>query len=343
MYFKGAWDATHIIHHSSADDGFRYSTWNYHRFFLQGAERIRFQTDGVYCYGGWFRTDGDRGLYNQSRAQGVQFTSEGVRTYPNGIRFDAYLFDHLGAWPNVPLFTRSDGGGSGAKITYRAAGQNAAPMWKSWGQAFEARSWDDGGWCPIRGIIENYSSARAKDQIRTASERLPKAQRKQKVRRLRTVHYNRKGGEGCANCLGTGLATKNERIKSWLEMKKNHDKDDRPDKGHRPKKALPAEVRAVTEPVEGEPCPDCNGEGLAWLRPENRKNEEAGWFGFLSEEVEAEFPEAVFYRQDEDGVVRPSGLDHAALIALLWEEVKDFDERLDAIEAIPAVALGKKK
>lgn len=344
IYFKGPWDATHIIHHSSADDGLRYSTWNYHRFWCTGAERFRIQSgDGAYLYSGWYRTHGDSGLYNQTRAQGIQFTPDGVRTYPNGMRFDAYLFDHLGAWTAVPIWTRSDGGGSGARITHRAAGQNAAPMWKAWGQAFEARSWDDGAFIPIRGVIENYCRAESKTSIRAAAERLPKAQRKQKVKRLRTVHYSReKRGQGCANCLGTGLATKNERIKSWLEMKENHRKDSRPDREQHGKGKLPPEVEAVTEPVEGEACPDCGGQGMTWERPENARAEEAGWFGFIAEEIVEQFPEAMFYRQDEDGEVRVSGADHMALIAILWEEVKDLEERLDGVEKTPAVALGKK-
>lgn len=36
LYLKGAWDATHIIYHNTADDGFRYQTWNKHQFYIAG-------------------------------------------------------------------------------------------------------------------------------------------------------------------------------------------------------------------------------------------------------------------------------------------------------------------
>lgn len=291
---------------------------------------------GVWIGVGWYRTnEGDNGVYNHPRGQGLQFTSEGLRSYPNGQRLDAYLFDHLGAWTAVPIWTRSDGGGSGARITHRAAGQNAAPMWKAWGQAFEARSWDDGGFIPIRGVIENYCREASKESIVDAKQRLSKETRKQKQKALRTVHYKRKErGVGCANCLGTGEAVKNERIKSWVEMKKQHEKDNRPDKHVRVNKPkLPKEIADVVEAQEGEPCPDCNGKGMTWERPESIKSEEAGWFGFIAEEIEQQFPEAMFYRHDEDGVVRVSGADHMSLIAILWEDNKDQQEEIDALSA----------
>jgi len=372
LYFKGPWDGTHLIHHWGAMDGFVYRTWAEHRFECTGARRATINDSGIYCHSGWFRNDTgtDQGIYNHYRGQGIQFTADGVRTYPNGVRLDAYLFDHLGHWPTVPLFVRSDGGGSGARVTFRAAGQNAAPMWKAWGQAFEARSWDDVSMIPIRGVIENFCRESSKEAIRSLEERLPRTQRKQKLKALRSVHYQKKErGQGCANCLGTGQATKNERIKSALDMKRAHERGEPPEgreafdpdrktpRAAPPARALPREIADVVEPVEGEPCPDCGGLGVAWERPENRKAEEPGWLGFVAEEIEQAFPEAMFYRQDEDGEVRVSGVDHMALIAILWEEVKalggfedeqrgkadDLARRVDAIERLPVVALNKPK
>lgn len=68
-----AWnDTSHYIAHNSSDDGHRYSSWNYHRFWATGAERFRIQSgDGAYLYAGWFRPHGGYGLYFQDRGTGI--------------------------------------------------------------------------------------------------------------------------------------------------------------------------------------------------------------------------------------------------------------------------------
>ena len=51
----------------------------------------------------------------------------------------------------------------------------------------------------------------------------------------------------------------------------------------------------------------------------------------------------MFYREDEDGVVRPSGLDSLAMIAILWEEVKDLEDRLAGVEHLPVIVMNQPK
>ena len=330
IWLKAYNDDTHRIKHSAGDDGFEYSSWNYHRYWLRGAEVARLQFhDGWYIYqGGWCRTHGDSGHYNNDRGVGVSFENSKINNYPDGAVFEAYRFDQIGNWDINPLWTSSSGGGSGARITFRAAGQNAAPMLKSWFAAIELRNWADSGFDTFRAILENHCRANSKSNIREAKARLTKEDRKRKMKNLRTVHFNRVGlGQGCSSCFGTGLAVNNQRIKDELGKKNKT----------RPREHKDVDVYPQFENLRpakpGEPCPDCNGKGKDFQFEDMKKSDEAGWFGFVAEEIEPEFPEAMFYRKDEDGVVRPSGVDHMALIAILWEDNKDQQDEIDALTA----------
>jgi hypothetical protein len=275
--------------------------------------------DGLIVNNGWLRTKGERGVFNNDQGRGIYFQGGHVKPYPDGVTLTCTKHDHLGNWDVNPLWVESRGGGSGARISFRAAGQNSAPQIKSWGEAFEFRGWNDAYMIVTRSVVENYSRASGKSGIMAARERLPKAQRREKVKRLRTVHFNRNQG-GCPTCVGTGLISESRRLSDADRI-----------------------AAALLGGRSEAPCPDCDGRGMEWVRPENVKNEEKGWFGFTAEEVEAEFPEAVFYRQDEDGVVRPSGLDALALIAILWEDNRDHQEEIDALEARLGVLEAKTK
>lgn len=229
-----------------------------------------------------------------------------------GMRIDhsntmeMHRFDQVGAWNTMAFHGKASGGGSPCGIAFWEAGRGCAPFWKSWFEALEARNNPNTDFCTIRGFVDNRSSIRSKANVKNMDRKLARGPRKEKVKKVRTVHFNRTPTYGgCANCVATGLARNNERL--------IRDPD-------------------ATVPKGNEPCPDCGGKGKELRRPHEEKNEQEGWFGFVAEEIETEFPEAVHYREDEDGVVRPSGLDTLALTAILWEEIKDLEDRLAAVE-----------
>jgi len=222
---------------------------------------------------------------------------------------------------------KSEGGQSPCGIAFWEAGRGSAPMLKSWFEAIEARNNPNTAFTVFRGVLENHSSIVGKREVRNAVEKVPKARRKEKVKKLRTVHFKRDGERGayggCANCLGTGLEKNN--------------------KAKYPDNDTGVAVGFLLGGAPQGPCSVCGGEGKNWRRPWEKKNEENGWFGFIAEEIEQEFPEAVFYREDEDGVVRPSGLDSLAMIAILWEEVKDLEDRLAGVEHLPVIVMNQPK
>lgn len=263
----------------------------------------RVWNDDWHVWGWWSGNDGLRiteygGLYFR-----VRDTDPALEILAIGVT-RARRFDQIGAYDTSALMTKSEGGGSGTKVGFWSAGQNAAHILKCWGSTIEVRSWDDGGWGTLNGVLGNQSSIKGKKNVVTATTKLSKADRKAKVKRTRAVHYNRKDPEKgwCANCVGTG------RFKKRLE----------PD----------APETEVT-------CPYCNGDPMSLPAPAYHvKQEESGWFGFISEELVQEFPEAVFWRQPEDGgAPEPSSVDTLALIAVLWDEVKDLEDRLVTLES----------
>lgn len=320
LFFRAWNDTWHRQYWDSGFDGLRIQEYQGIRVSNVDGEPLWANGAGIYANLGWFRTRGDRGLYNEDQGRGLYFTGGHVVPYPDGTTFRVTKHDHIGNWDVTPLWVESRGGGSGARISFRAAGQNAAPQIKSWGEAIEFRSWNDSYMIVTRSVVENYCQLAGKENLRQVADRVPKARRKQILKDVKPKHFNRRHG-GCPACVGTGHKGQNRRL---------YDERARA-------------VGALLAGVDDGPCPDCNGEGIAWERPEARKNEEAGWVGFVAEELEPIVPEAVFYRQDEDGEIRPSGLDHMALIALLWEEVNDLEARLESVEKVPAVALGKVK
>lgn len=274
--------------------------------------------DDWHTFQWWSGNDGLRitefgGLYFRVRDQdpALEILATGVSRFRR--------FDQIGAYDTAAIMTKSEGGGTGAKVGFWSAGQNAAQILKCWGSTIEVRSWDDGGWGTLNGVLGNMSSEKIKRNVREATELLPRAKRRANLRKLRTVHYNRKPPERgwCANCLGTGKwsgradRTEDERKAAGLARGFGYAFDDT--------------------------CPDCGGDPWS-VEPEAvKKSEEAGWLGFIAEEVAEEFPEAVFWRTPEDGgPPEPMALDTLALLSILWEEVRELGGFED--EARPKVA-----
>lgn len=85
-------------------------------------------------------------------------------------------------------------------------------------------------------------------------------------------------------------------------------------------------------------CPVCHGDPN-WAPPHWLKGQESGWFSLQVEEVAEHFPELVgwkTYPDDPEPVAE--AVDLMGLIAVLWEEARDFDARLDALEKKKGVA-----
>lgn len=240
-------------------------------------------------------------IYNSTRL----YIGPTISEWSEGI-VSVFKAEQQGNWDASVMRIVASGGSTSARIAFWSQGQGSAPIWKDWGTAFEGRSWDDAGWAVIRGDTEDYSSLKAKKNIQDATARLPKAERKEKIKRLRTAHFNRRRG-GCANCMGTGLRKHNRVI---------HPDQDK-----------------VKDSTDTTPCPTCDGAGMEYMLPDQVMSEQDGWFGFISEEVVQEFPEAVYYRLTDDGTgAEVSGLSVQALVAVLWEEVKDLEDRLVTLE-----------
>jgi len=287
---------------------------------------------GMMIHNNWIRMKGSYGYYFDDRACGLCSNQTNVITTDFGggewTMLEIRRHDQTGGWDTFAIRSRSTGGGSPCGFAGWETGRNAAHIIKTWFSAWEARTWDNGGWGIFRGELEDYSSEKSKNNIQLAREKLSKVERKQKIKRIETKHFNRKRG-GCANCMGTGLAKENRRLQAEHAAKKGDDK-------RRSKKKWTEEDDAdLILPVEPtEKCPDCDGKGLAFMHAHDVKTEEAGWFGFISEELEKEFPEAVYYRPSEEDQtqIEVSGISVQALVAVLWEEVKDLEDRLAAVE-----------
>lgn len=132
IYFKGAWDSVHVIHHDTGDDGFRYKTWNYHRFYVGGGtERFRVAAQ------------------NESYAR-LAANSVGGNQW-NHMQFIAVATS-----------------GNNAGLGFSANGQACKICLNSdHGTKLVALNWDDGGYIPYKAsAFEVASSKRYKRNIR---------------------------------------------------------------------------------------------------------------------------------------------------------------------------------
>ena len=221
-----------------------------------------------------------------------------------------HKFDQIGAYDQSAVLTHSSGGGTGAKYGYWSMGQNAAHIHKCWGSSIEVRNWDDGNWGYSVGDFNDVSTLRAKvpESIERMKDKLPKVQRREKHKKIQGIKYKRPLEDACVNCLSTGL-------------KANRQDQTEKQRGE--------QVAASLFGATLEKCPDCQGSGKKTPDPGAQKNFDTGLFGFAAEELAVEFPEVVFF--DREGL--PVAVKPNALIALLWEDNKDQQEEIDALEA----------
>ena len=242
----------------------------------------------------WSGNDGWRiteygGLYFRVRDQdpALEILATGVSRFRR--------FDQIGAYDVSAIMTKSEGGGTGAKVGFWSAGQNAAQILKCWGSTIEGRTWDDGGWGIINADLNDMSTESGKSKIRKLAK-AEKAKHKDKMKRLEPIHYVRKTDEDdrCVNCLATG------------KKRKPHGDE-----------------------FLDEICPDCAGTKKKKLDKSQKKNAETGFFSFSAEEMAVEFPEAVHFDLDE----APVAIKPVSLIAILWEDNKNQQDQIDALEA----------
>lgn len=169
IYFKGAWDGTHVIHHSTADDGFRYSSWNYHRFYMGGGEQVRFQVNyGIILYSVWYRVSGDTGYYFENYNTGwwCNNSVDLLTTYDHGImrvRRDTHQSGG-GSWGTCGV--RSEGtAASGDKgLAFHRDGHYASSIYLG-GDAIVRHNGSDGAWNRNDGNWFNPSSRKIKRDI----------------------------------------------------------------------------------------------------------------------------------------------------------------------------------
>lgn len=327
IYLKGAWDAQHIIHHWGSMDGIIYNTWTEHRFKTSGGDAVRIMDAGLYMTQGWVRTYNERGMYNESSNSGISFEDHGMghgRLVSSWSQRPIQLYRNAnGNWQQAAFNVKSTVGG--AKISLWSTDQGSAPIIKQWNETFEARNNPDTGWAWWTGFINNTSTIKAKSNVRNSSERITKSQRKQRIKNQRTVHYNRRQNDKwCANCSNTGKRQPGQRLEGEPGYEGKHD-------------ATTADhLQLLFKGGDLGDCPTCNGDPASITPPSIIKNEEAGWLGFIAEELEQTFPECVVYRDEGPGTdAYPIGVDSLALIALLWEEVKDLEDRLVLMEKVP--------
>lgn len=224
---------------------------------------------------------------------------------------DAIRYNQQGDWTHSAFRVISNINES--RIAFWAQGQSAAPIFKNWFGDFECRGFDDLGYTVIRALAFNPSRVAYKDNVRAAVEYLPRAQRKQRMKAMRTVHYKWKEPKThCANCLGSGK------------------KVDAPATSERERTALI--VGTMFGRLADDPCPTCLGDP-AFAPAHWKKGQESGWFGFLVEEVAEQFPEVVGWKQSAAGEEPiAEAIDTLGLVAILWEEVRDLEARLAVVE-----------
>lgn len=291
-----------------------HTTHTNHAYFCHANRRATTEGYGfLHRYDGycWVSSTGDITFNVASGANSVTMNSDSTTQH--------YRFDQIGGWDTGACRTKSSGGGTGAKYSYWSAGQNAAHIHKCWGSSIEVRTWDDVGWGYSVGDFNDVCTMRAKipESVERLELKLTKADRKTKIKKIKPVKYKRPLEDACVNCLATGLKVRNLN--------------------------LPVEERApiiAAGLLSGNvdvPCPDCNGTGRKVPDKSAQKNYDTGYIGFIAEEIAEEFPEAIWFDMEE----KPTAMKAAALIALLWEEVKDLEERLDSVERLPVVALNK--
>lgn len=221
----------------------------------------------------------------------------------SSLRTQLYKFDQIGDWTTAALLITGGGGGTGCKISFWSQGN--APIFKQWLGDFECRNLADTGYTIIRASAFNPSRSAFKQGVQAATKRLPKAERKARIKNVRSVHYQWKEPTyHCADCVGTGRKAANAN--------------------------LTGEERAA---AADEPCPNCGGDPTkapaSWA-----KGQESGWYGFLVDEIVEQFPEVVGWKEYESGVEPVAeAIDVMGLVALLWEEVKDLEDRLNGLEA----------
>lgn len=212
-----------------------------------------------------------------------------------------------GSWTNAGIIDHN--AGSGTLIAFWSEGQGAAPQFKAWAGDFECRDLNDGGYTVIRASAFNPSRAEFKDNIKAATVALPKTERKQRIKNINTVHYKWKEPvHHCANCEGTGL-------------KINH-------LGLPEAERHTMAVAALLGQATTEPCPTCKGDPkkppAAW-----KKGQDSGWYGFLVDDIALHFPELVGWKEYHPGEEPVAeAIDLMGVIALLWEEVKDLEDRM---------------
>jgi len=122
-----------------------------------------------------------------------------------------------------------------------------------------------------------------------------KTSHKAKMKNLEPIHYVRKTDEDdrCVNCHATGKAKK-----------------------------------AHGDEFLDEPCPWCEGTKKKKLDKSQKKNAATGFLSFAAEEMAEAFPEAVHFDLDE----KPVAIKPISVVAILWEQVKELEERLLAVE-----------
>jgi hypothetical protein len=187
LYFKGPWDASHMIHHSAADDGFRYITWNYHRFYLTGAERARFQAaDGLYMFSGWVRTYADRGYYFEDRGCGWHSGAWLIiHNYGEGkLRHHKNVWMNSGNWGSMP--ESESAGNQDVGYAWHMPGWRAIGMWLGTDNIVRIQQ-DTGGWPRVDCDVNDVSGADTKRDMEDIAESVLG-----KMKQLKPIRFKRK-------------------------------------------------------------------------------------------------------------------------------------------------------
>ena len=309
---------------SASDPSFTFNSDQNTGIYRYGSDAIGFATGGGYrgywnangiylASGDWFRTTGQAGWYNQTYSGGMyQTDSNYVKVYnAKGIetnKVGSSNYNTAGVYINS----------SSPHLAFHPGGQ--APQLRVGynNNTVYFRNWPDTGWCTVEAVLINHSSRVDKQDITDFANRPSSLSSDSNnefgrsgtdlVRQLRPRHYR---WDWDRNMRQLPLSPRRTRALERLnEFREN--------------RGLGEFISDESWHVCGRDCDGSETDPCWWVKDWN-----AGYFGFIAEEVGDVAPEAG--RLDsETGEL--SGLDPLAMSAIIVASLQEILDRLDVLE-----------
>lgn len=309
---------------SASDPSFTFASDTNTGIYRYGSDAIGFATGGGYrgywnsngiylASGDWFRTTGQAGWYNETYSGGMyQTDSNYVKVYnAKGIetnKVGSANYNTAGVYINS----------SSPHLAFHPGGQ--APQLRVGynNNTIYFRNWPDTGWCTIEAVVINHSSRVDKQDI-TDFANTPSSLSSDSnsefgrsgtdlVRQLRPRHYR---WDWDKNMRQLPLSPRRTRALERLnELRES--------------RGLEEFISDESWHVCGRDCDGSETDPCWWVKDWN-----AGYFGFIAEEVGDVAPEAG--RLDSQ-TGKLSGLDPLAMSAIIVASLQEVLDRLDILE-----------